>query len=117
MSKQVIALKDGFYRGHRIREGQEFTCHDEKLGKWMRPVGMNDEPTATSDKPEPNYNELLVIAKEKGLTFATKPKKAELIAALASHEAGGTPAVEGEAPVDPELLGDGADDGEGESLA
>lgn len=35
---QVIATKVGFYRGSRIREGQEFDVPEGTKGKWFKPV-------------------------------------------------------------------------------
>ena len=51
---EVVATKDGFYKGARIRAGKTFVFTGKTLGKWMKQVGKAEvkveEPEAT-EKP------------------------------------------------------------------
>lgn len=48
--RKVIALKDGFYGGNRIREGQKFSVSDTAKGKWFV-----DEAGFKEPEPLPNF--------------------------------------------------------------
>lgn len=37
--QQLIALRTAFYGGSRVRQGQRFTFHGDKIPSWAAPVG------------------------------------------------------------------------------
>ena len=52
MTIKVVAIKDGFYKGARIRSGQIFDYpKGAKLGKWMVPVDKAPKPAAPVASP------------------------------------------------------------------
>ncbi len=52
---QVVALRDGFYRGQRKRPGATFSLREgDKIGKWMEEVEaapVRVKPTPTPATP------------------------------------------------------------------
>ena len=113
MARTVKATAMGFYKGARIRPGKVFAIgDDEKMGKWMVPVGgktpavaeapkadeeaettqetadvETDHSTSKSssgDKPleEMSYQEMLAMAKALGIVFEQNPKKVDLVALI-----------------------------------
>lgn len=76
---QVRALKDGFYKGRRVRAGAVFEVAEGIKGKWFEPVGLS-KPAAAKAAPSPTtFNEMNAAAAAKDT-----PKEAAIKKALAS---------------------------------
>ncbi len=65
--KSVIATKDGFYDGKRVRKGQTFKVKDEAKGKWF--VAPKDY---VAPKERPLLQEVMNTSRRQEESFVTR---------------------------------------------
>ena len=51
--KKVVALKDGYYQGKRVRAGESFLVTDTAHGKWFVPASSYKAPEPVTEENHP----------------------------------------------------------------
>lgn len=51
--KQVTALRDGFYKGQRVRAGQTFPVDDAAQGRWFVSPAEYEKPIEATEETSP----------------------------------------------------------------
>lgn len=73
---QVRAIRDGFYKGVRIRAGKVFNIADGVVGKWFEPVSLAKPVAAKAEPESPTTLSEMAAAADKNNPKAAAIKKA-----------------------------------------
>lgn len=74
---KVIAIREGFFDGHRILAGQEFDVPEGAKASWFTPSGVVAEETAKRVKVEPKGKQARTLS-ELGKQQAHGPTDTDL---------------------------------------